>query len=130
MKNIIQLVIVSTLMIVAAPTYSAEVAQVYSCEQDDDASEQDLRDSASEWLKAAKTMKGGENMGVDLYFPIAVAATGETDFLMVITTPSFAEWGVFWDGYEGSPASKVDQEGSDDNAICPDSALWEKVSVE
>jgi hypothetical protein len=129
MKNLSRLILVSLMMILAAPAYSAQVAQVYTCEQDDDATEQDLRESASEWLKAAKTVKGGENLEVTLYFPIAVAGTGETDFLYVINAPSIAEWGMFWDGYAGSAASEVDQ-GSDDNAICPDSALWESVTIE
>jgi hypothetical protein len=94
MKPTARLMFISMAMILAAPAYSSQVAQVYSCEQDDDATEQDLRGSASEWLKAAKTMKGGENLEVTLYFPIAVGGTGETDFLYVINAPSIAEWGM------------------------------------
>ena len=128
MKRITQLMLVSMLMILAAPAYSAQVVQVYRCEQDDDASEQDLRELASTWLNAANTMQGGENIEVHLYFPV-VASTGETDFLFVVLAPSFAEWGVFWDGYEGSPAANADQ-GTEGIAICPESALWERVVVE
>jgi len=28
---------------------------------------------------------------------------GESDFLFVVSAPSFAEWGTFMDGYEDSP---------------------------
>jgi hypothetical protein len=54
---------------------------------------------------------------------------GEKDFQFVLVAPSFAEWGVFMDGYPGSPASKVDT-GLDDLADCPDSSLWKSVEIE
>ena len=122
------LMIGSMLMIKAAPAYAAEAMQMWKCELMDDTTEEEVIAMAQEWLKAAKTMKGGENFELSLFFPVAVDKTGEIDFLMVVTAPSFAEWGKFWDGYEGSPASKVDQ-GSASIAICPDSALWEEVEI-
>lgn len=133
MNKAIRLMLVSAMvfavvMVAAAPAYSAQVTQVWSCEEEEGATETNLKAAAAEWLEAAKTMKGGENMEVTLFFPVAVDKTGETDFLFVVTAPSFAEWGLFWDGYEGSPASKVDQ-GSNSKAICPDSALWESVEI-
>ena len=133
MNKTIRLIIVSAMLfavvvVAAAPAYSSQVTQVFSCEEEDEATETGLKKVAKEWLKAAKTMKGGENFELSLFFPVAVDKTGEIDFLMVVTAPSFAEWGKFWDGYEGSPASKVDQ-GSASIAICPDSALWEEVEI-
>jgi hypothetical protein len=128
MKKIMGLMLVAVLMVAAVPAYSAQVSQVFSCEEEAEATEENLKAAAEEWLKAAKTMKGGENLELSLYYPVAVDKTGEVDFLMVVTAPSFAEWGLFWDGYEGSPASKVDQ-GSESKAICPDSALWEVVKI-
>ena len=133
MNSAIRLMLVSAMlfavvMVAAAPAYSAQVTQVFSCEEEDEATETGLKKVAAEWLKAAKSMKGGENIEVSLFFPVAVDKTGEIDFLMVVTAPSFAEWGLFWDNYDGSPASKVDQ-GSASLAICPDSALWEEVEI-
>jgi len=133
MNKAIRLMLVSAMlfavvMVAAAPAYSARVTQVFSCEEEDEATESGLKAVAEKWLEAAKTMKGGENLEVSLYFPVAVDKTGEVDFLMLVTAPSFAEWGLFWDGYEGSPASKVDQ-GSASIAICPDSALWEVIEI-
>ena len=133
MNKAIRLMLVSAMlfavvMVAAAPAYSARVTQVFSCEEEEGATETKLKATAAEWLKAAKTMKGGENLEVSIYFPVAVDKTGEIDFLMLVTAPSFAEWGLFWDGYEGSPASEVDQ-GSGSVAICPDSALWEVVEI-
>jgi len=90
MNKAIRLMLVSAMlfavvMVAAAPAYSAQVSQVFSCEEEDEATETNLKAAA-------------------------------------------AEWGLFWDGYEGSPASKVDQ-GSQSKAICPDSALWEVVEI-
>ena len=129
MKKIVGLMLVSMLMmIVAAPAYSGGVAmQMFKCEIDDDASEQDVKDYAAKWLKAAKTMKGGENLEAYVYFPVAVNNMGETDMIVAFSAPSFAEWGMFWDSYGGSAAAEVDKK--DDMVDCPDSAVWETFKV-
>ena len=128
MKIMLGLVFVSVLIIVAAPAYSAEATQMWTCEMDDDATEAQVMKAAQEWLAAAKTMKGGENLEAYVLFPIAVNATGETDVMFVIVTPTFKEWGEFWDGYSGSPAAKIDQ-ANDEFVICPDSVVWESIKV-
>ena len=129
MKKIVGLMLVSMLMIVAVPAYSGGVAmQMWKCELDEEASEQDVKDMSVKWLKAAKTMKGGENLEAYVNFPVAVNSMGETDMIFAITAPSFAEWGVFWDSYGGSAAADVDRQ--DDKVDCPNSALWEAFKVE
>lgn len=128
MKTIIRLVIVSLLLLVTAPAYSGSAIQVFSCQQDENATEAQLEAVASAWLKAAKQMKGGENLEVYLNYP-AAAQMGEDDFLFILIAPTFAEWGVFMDGYKDSPASKVDAEMGD-LADCPDSSLWESEKIE
>jgi len=115
-------------MMVAAPAWSATAVAVYTCEQDEDASEADVNEAAADWLKAAKGMKGGENLEVYTMFPMAVTM-GESDFMFVVTAPSFAEWGTFMDGYAGSAAAESDKKYAD-VADCPDSALWESFKAE
>lgn len=128
MNITIRLMLVSLLTILAAPAFSAEAFSTFlKCEQDDDASNQDLLDVASKWLAAAKKQKGGANIKVSLHFPV-VAQMGETDFSFVISAPSLAEWGMFMDAYDDSPASKFDKEW-DELAACPDSALIRSVAV-
>ena len=129
MKIIVRLMLVSMLMLVAAPAYSAEATQMWKCEMDDDASEAQVKASAQDWLKAAKKVKGGARLKAYVYFPIAVNATGEIDVWFVVVAPSFEEWGKFWDNYAGSPAAKVDEQ-NEEFVVCPDSGLWEKVNVE
>jgi hypothetical protein len=128
MKIIVNAVLISMLMIVAVPAYSGGVAtQLFKCEMNDDASEKDVKAFAAKWLKAAKTMKGGENLQAHVFFPVAVNNMGETDMIFAISAPSFAEWGLFWDSYGDSPAAAADKEN--DMVACPDSALWESIKI-
>jgi hypothetical protein len=129
MKIMLRLVLVSVLIIVAAPAYSGEATQMWKCELDDDVSEQAVTDMVRDWLKAAKQMEGGERLEAYVFFPVAVSDTGESDMMIVLVAPSFTEWGKFWDGYEGSPAAELDSQ-NDEMMACPDSALWESFKVE
>jgi hypothetical protein len=123
MKTVLSLILISILMMISAPAWSSSAVAVYTCEQDDGASEADVNAAAAAWLKAANGMKGGENINAFAMFPMAVTM-GESDFLFVVTAPSFAEWGAFMDSYEGSAAANEDKKFAD-IADCPDSALWE-----
>ena len=122
-------VVMSVMMIGAAPAFSAQATQIFSCEQDDDTSEADLRAQAQEWLTAARKMKGGAEIDAYLYFPVAVNSLRESDFFFVIVAPSFEQWGVFWDGYEGSPAAAVDAKNQNSGTVCPNSAVWESEKI-
>ena len=128
MKIFTRMMFVSVLMILAAPAYSDSVVHVFECEQDEDATDQQIVAIATEWLAAAKKQKGGEGLEIYVNFPIA-AEMGESDFDFVLIAPSFADWGVFQDSYVGSPASKVDT-GLNDLADCVDSSLWQSVKIE
>jgi len=128
MSKVMGLILISMLMMVAAPAWSGSAVAVYSCEQGDDASEADVLAAVADWLQAAKAMKGGENIDAFAMFPMA-ATMGEFDWMFIVTAPSFAEWGAFMDGYEGSAAAEADKKYAD-IAICPDSALWESFRVE
>jgi hypothetical protein len=128
MNTIVRLMLVFMLIIVAAPAYAAEATHMWKCEMDDDASEEEVTAMAGEWLKAARTMKGGERLEAIVYFPVAVNAIGETDVWFVVVAPSFEEWGKFWDNYTGSPAAEVDKRNQE-KVICTDSALWESVKI-
>ena len=124
---VVMLMIVPMLMIVAAPAYAGEATQMWRCELDDDITEEEVIANAQEWLKAAKTMKGGERLKAYVYFPVAVNATGQMDVMFIITAPTFEEWGKFWDNYAGSPADEVDKRN--EKVVCPDSVLWESIRI-
>ena len=129
MNTIVRLMLVFMLMFVAAPAYAAEATQMWKCEMDGDISEEEVIANAGEWLKAARTMKGGERLEAYVYFPVAVNAIGDADVWFVVTAPSFEEWGKFWDNYITSPDGAEANKRHQEKIICPDSALWESVKI-
>jgi len=115
-------------MMFSSLAWSGQAVEVLYCEQADDASEDDVIAIVAEWLAEAKKTEGGENLNAFAMFPVA-AIMGSYDFMLVVTAPSFAEWGAFMDAYTGSEASEVDNKYAS-VAICPDSALWESFNPE
>lgn len=116
----------ATLLLLFAVSANAGsmVIQKFDCEFNGDATTEQVLKTVEIWLGAARKMEGGANMNVGVRFPIAEGADSEVDFVFVITTPTFAEWGAFTDAYEGSAASKVDEQLFD-LADCGSSTLWE-----
>ena len=122
MKTFIRLMIISMLMLVASPAY-AEAIQIFNCEYEGDATEDDVFEMAGKWLAAAKTLKGGENLQIVVRFPVA-ASVDDIDFKFVLVTPTFAEWGEFTDNYEASKLQEIDDELFK-VADCNDASMWE-----
>lgn len=128
MKTAIRLLIISMLLLLAIPAYAGTAVLVFECQQDEEASDEDVVAAAVKWLKVAKTLKGGEGLEVYVSFPVA-ATMGENDFEYIIIAPSFKEWGEFVDGYKGSKLAEED-ESFTDVADCTDSSLWTSVKAE
>ena len=131
MKMFSRSLLVSLLMILAAPAFSnsgMQVIQIFVCEFEDDATAEQLLDVTSAWLKAAKKTKGGKNIDVGIRFPIAEGEGADGDFRFVITAPSFAEWGEFTDAYEGSEVEGVDEQLYE-LADCGQSTIWEGMLI-
>ena len=122
MKTLIRIMAISMLMVFASPAYS-ETIQIFNCTFEGDATEDDVSVMASKWLKAAKTLKGGENVMIAIRYPVAASVT-DVDFKFVVVTPNFAEWGAFTDAYEASKLQAIDDELFK-VANCGDSSLWE-----
>jgi len=120
--------LVSVMLIVAAPAFSAQAMQVWKCEMDDDATEEQVLAGAQEWLNLARKQPGGAGFTASVQFPVAVNAIGEFDVFHVLTAPSFEDWGKFWDSYSGSPAAAREDEAHE-YIICPDSAVWESIPL-
>jgi hypothetical protein len=81
MKTMTRFLLISVLMIFAAPAYS-DAIQLFNCEFNGDATTEDAYAMASKWLKVAKTLKGGENLDVYIRHPIA-ASSDDIDFIFV-----------------------------------------------
>jgi len=128
MKVFMRLMFVSILMMVTGPAWSDSALHALTCEQDEETTDDQVETIAAEWFKAAKTVKGGENLEFHLNFPVA-AKTGEVDVAMILIAPSFAEWGTFMDNYPGSAAEAIDEKYEDD-LDCGNGTLWESVKIE
>jgi len=128
LNRILPRVLATVMMIAVAPAFAGEALQVWKCELDDDATEEQVMEAAETWLAAARKVKGGENLEALALFPVAVSGTGEIDLLFMVRAPTFKEWGRFWDGYPDSPAAKLDKEHKD-LIVAPDSAIWEAIKV-
>lgn len=126
MKLSLRLVLVAMLTALAFPAYSGTAVQMWNCGMADDVTEEDLEAKGKAWVAAARKVDGGANIEAYVLFPVAVNAAGETDFMFVVTTPTFAEWGKFWDAYPDSDAAELEGGGT----FCPDSVIWESVKLE
>jgi hypothetical protein len=119
--------IISMLMLVASPAYS-EAIQIFNCEYEGDATEDEVFEMGAKWLAAAKQIKGGKNLKVVIRFPVA-ASVDDIDFKFVLVMPDFADWGVFTDNYEASKLAEIDDE-LEKVAECNDASLWEGEALE
>lgn len=127
MKTFIRVIAVTILMVFAAPAYS-EAIQIFNCVYEGEATEDDVTAMASKWLKAAKTLKGGEKIQIAIRYPVA-ASVDDIDFKFVVMTPTFAEWGAFTDAYDLSELQEIDDELFK-VANCNDSSVWEGEFIE
>ena len=125
MKSKFFWVIGVVMLLTAGPAFSGQAMQMWNCGMEDGVSEADVEKSAAKWLKAVRQLDGGKNLEAMLLFPVAVNATGETDLIFMVTAPTFAEWGRFWDVYPSSDAAA----GENDGIFCPDSVIWEAIKV-
>jgi hypothetical protein len=123
MKLIIRLMAISMLMFFAAPAWSGSAVHLFHCISEDETTDGELEAIASEWLAAGKKMKGGKDLQIFLYFPVAVGAA-EHDFKFMVIAPSFEQMGAFMDAYTDSPLQEIDDR-FDELAHCPISDMWE-----
>ena len=127
MKSNIRLLAIFIFMFFAAPAWSGSAVHLFHCEMEDEATDEELESLASEWFNAAKKMKGGENLKMFLYFPVAVGGN-DHDFSFMVIAPNFEQMGAFMDAYAGSPLEEIDDR-LDELADCPISDMWEAVPV-
>jgi hypothetical protein len=136
MKTIVHsLLVLVMLIVVAAPVYPAdpaayEVVQIWACEMEEGATEDQVEAMAQQWLKAMRQLPGGAGAKLGVFFPVAVNHKGQIDFHFVLSMPSFTDWGKMQDAYtEDSPAAKV-EDLFKGKVVCPDSMLWEAHTVQ
>jgi hypothetical protein len=118
----------------AAATFSAPVAanefdHVWSCQLKPGKTLDEARAVARTWIAAARSMRNGERLRVSIRYPIIVTES-EDRFDFVVTAPSLAVWGAFYDTYDdGTPVADADLKFAD-VASCSGSTMWESIGVE
>ena len=129
MKNtILRVVLTSVLLAIAISVNADSVVQIWACELEEGKTPQDVETVSSAWLKAAKGMKGGDELEVYLEYPSA-AQVGGGIFSFVLVAPSFEAWGVLMEAYPDSPAAEAD-EAFATVASCSGSSLWASNKIE
>ena len=112
----------------SAPAAANEFEHVWSCELRPGKTLDDARAVARTWLAAARSMKNGERLQVHIRYPIIVGDS-ENRFEFVVTAPSLAAWGAFYDTYEdGTPVADADAKFAE-VAGCSGSTMWESIAV-
>jgi hypothetical protein len=113
----------------ADPYDRLEVLHVFQCDMSPGVTEEQVDTIAQQKLKAIRQMPGGEKAKVHVLWPAVVSKMGKTDFQIVWTFPSFADWGRFWDAYEDASALAKADDATEGKVECPDSMLWEAHEV-
>ena len=128
-RKIIQRLIISGLLALARPVSANQFGHVWSCEIVAGKSLADVRAVSSQWLRAARTMSGGDQLELHIELPIVVEDSAN-QFDFVLLAPSLQAWGEFYDGYsENSPVGKADVDFAG-VATCSGSTLWESIKIE
>lgn len=117
-----------SMILFTASAYADSVIQVWTCKLHDGKTVDEVEKVSSAWLKAAKSMEGGEDLEVSLEFPLA-ANTGNGSFNFVLVAADAKTWGVFNNDYDDSPAAEVDDAWFE-VASCSSSSLWQSVDIE
>ena len=127
-KRIIASLTASVMFLLTAPAFADSIVQIWDCKLNDGKTGEDLAAVSSAWLKAAKSMEGGDAIQVSLEFPVAApAGDGRFNFVMIIADTK--TWGVFNNDYSDSPAGEAD-EAWGEVATCSGSSLWASVDIE
>ena len=113
----------------AAPADSNEIVHIYHCSLGEGVTEVMLETAVQDWLKALRTLDGGEGIKIEILWPVA-AQMGDTDFMTVVTYPSFTAFGRSWEAYKDDTAAAKWEALQGEKWVCPDSALWEGVNIE
>jgi hypothetical protein len=110
-----------------ATNVAADVRHTFACTIRDGAAIADVFIRSADWLRAARSQQGGQNMKVQLEFPLAAEA-GYRGFNYVVISANLAGWGEFYDNYANSPAAAADGPW-EEVALCTKSVLYDAFDV-
>jgi hypothetical protein len=126
MRKIFASIATATLLLLST-SVSADIAQVWQCQIEGDATNDEFMALSKSWLDAAKEIN--DSASVRVYVPVAAAAeTGS--YIFALYLPDFKSWGEFNDAYPDSPLAKVDERWTNELGPCDVPGLWSTLDFE
>jgi hypothetical protein len=128
-KRLIALLTASVMMLFTASAFADSVVHLWTCELNDGKTGEDVVAASSAWLKAAKSVEGGEELEVYVEFRIA-ANVGDDSFNFVLIAADEKTWGTWYGGSDPSSAMEEANAAWSEVAACSGSSLWFSVEIE
>jgi hypothetical protein len=128
-KRLIALLTASVMMLFTASAFANSVVHIWTCELNDGKTGEDVVAASSAWLKAAKSMEGGEELELNLEFRIA-ANIGDDGFNFVLIAADEKTWGTWYGASDPDSAMAEANAAWAEVAACSSSSLWFSVDIE
>lgn len=126
-KVIFRALVVVLLLFIAVPLHATTLVQVFPCTINEGNTEEDVAVYIAEYLKSARSIKGGADMEIYINSALAPKSTG---IEIVTIFPSFAAWGHFIDDLPASPLVELTVGAEKQGKLtCSGGKIWASVPV-
>jgi len=128
-KRILAALAISLSYFFVAPAFANNVIQIWVCELHEGKTGADAVDVSEMWLKAARSIAGGEDLDVLLRLPIAANAADDS-FRFVLIAPDASSWGTWFENSSTDVSLAEANETWNEVASCSSSSMWAGVPIE
>jgi hypothetical protein len=122
-KKLLATLAITVTMMFSAPAFADSVLHIWACKINDGYTGDDVTAASVAWLKAARTVEGGEDMSVYLDWPIA-ANRGDGSFNFVMSVADEQTWGVFMGSEPDNDEMDAANTAWNETATCSGSSIW------
>jgi hypothetical protein len=128
-KRILAALAISLAYFFVAPALANNVIQIWVCELHEGKTGADAVDVSEAWLKAARSVAGGEDLDVLLRLPIA-ANVADDSFRFVLIAPDARSWGTWFENSSTDVSLAQANDTWNEVAFCSGSSMWAGVPIE
>ena len=118
----------ASILLFTASASADSVLHIWSCQLNDGKTIQDAVDASSAWLKAAKTVEGGEDLAV--YVDVGIAANvsdGHFNFVLVVADAK--TWGTWYGAPDPDGVGAEAEAAWSEVAACSSSSMWNSIEI-
>ena len=127
-KKLVASLAASVLLLFSASASADSVLHIWSCQLNDGKTVQDAVDASSTWLKAAKTVEGGDDLAV--FIDVGIAANfGDGHFNFVLVIPDEKTWGAWYGAPDPDGVGEEANAAWSEVAACSSSSLWNSIEI-